>query len=79
GDYHAIRRRIVILPVNKHFKVKPNRAIKNDYITRPSVLEYVLKTVIYLDFKDFIEQSKSIDLLHEYQEAIDHVLAFSQN
>lgn len=79
GDYHAIRRRMVILPFNKHFKGKPNRAIKNDYITRPSVLEYVLKTVIDLDFKDFIEPSKSIDLLDEYQEAIDPVLAFSQN
>lgn len=78
GNYHAVRRRMVILPFNKHFKGKPNRAIKNDYITRKEVLEYVLKLVIDLDYKNFIEPRKSLEMLDEYQESIDPILAFSQ-
>lgn len=79
GDYHAIRRRMVILPFTKRFKQKPNRAIKTDYITRRNVLEYVLKRVIDLDFSDFIEPKESLKLLNEYQETIDPILTFSQD
>lgn len=78
GDYHAIRRRMVILPFTKQFKGRPNRAIKRDYITRRNVLEYILKLVIDLDYKDFIEPRKSLEMLDDYQETIDPVLAFSQ-
>lgn len=78
GDYHAIRRRMVILPFTRKFRGKPNRAIKTDYITRPSVLEYILKVVIDLEYTDFIEPKKSLEMLDDYQEAIDPVLAFSQ-
>ncbi|MGT2866401.1 phage/plasmid primase, P4 family [Streptococcus fryi] len=78
GDYHAIRRRMVILPFTKHFKGKPNRAIKSDYIKRPEVLEYVLKLVIDLKYTEFIKPKQSIDMLDDYQESIDPVLAFTQ-
>lgn len=78
GDYHAIRRRMVILPFTKRFGGKPNRAIKEKYIKRKDVLEYILKLVIDLDYKEFTTPKISTDLLDEYQAELDPVLVFSQ-
>lgn len=78
GDYQAIRRRMVILPFAKRFEGMPNRSIKTDYIKRAEVLEYVLKLVIDLDYKEFISPKVSQDLLDDYQQELDPVLVFAQ-
>lgn len=78
GDNQAIRRRMVILPFAKKFQGKPDRAIKHDYIKRPEVLEYLLKLVIDLDYKDFVSPKISQELLDDYQQELDPVLAFTQ-
>lgn len=56
----------------------PNRSIKTDYIKRAEVLEYVLKLVIDLDYKEFISPKVSQDLLDDYQQELDPVLVFAQ-
>ena len=76
GDSNAIKRRMVILPFRNSFTGKPNRAIKEDYLKRPKVLEYVLKLIIDLDYKDFIQPKLSAEQMEEYQRGIDPVLTF---
>lgn len=44
----ALYRRILYVPFEKEFEGCENKAIKNDYINRREVLEYVLKTVLEL-------------------------------
>lgn len=75
GDKDAINRRFRILPFTNKFKDKPNKAIKDDYIKRKEVLEYLLKLAIETPIKD-INPTKSQDLLNDLQKDINPVLAF---
>ena len=78
GDKSAIDRRFRILPFTSNFKGRPNKAIKDDYINRPEVLEYVLKLAIENPTKD-INPGKSKEELHDFQRENNHVLAFVED
>lgn len=75
GDVDAINRRFRILPFTKKFKGKPNKAIKDTYITRQDVLEYLLKLAIETPTKD-INPQISQDILTEHQKDMNPVIAF---
>lgn len=54
-----------------------NPAIKNDYINRPDVKEYVLKKALELEpFVEFINPKRSQVLLNDYKEDNDPVVEF---
>jgi putative DNA primase/helicase len=78
GDESAINRRFRILPFSQKFKGKPNSAIKDDYINRKNVLEYILKLAIETPTED-INPKKSQDLLNSYQEEINPVIGFTRS
>lgn len=75
GDREAIDRRFKILPFTKVFKGKPNKAIKEDYINRKEVLEYLTRLALETPTKD-ITPEKSKEILREYHEDNNPVLAF---
>lgn len=70
-------RRLLIVPFNKSFTAETdNWKIKDDYIKRPEVLEYVLKKALSLNFERFIEPKATQKLLDEFKINNDTVLAF---
>lgn len=75
GDKSAIDRRFRILPFTKAFKDKPNKAIKEDYINRKEVLEYLVKLAIETPITD-INPKKSIEILEEHHKDMNPVLDF---
>ncbi|WP_231853379.1 phage/plasmid primase, P4 family, partial [Streptococcus sp. DD10] len=76
GDKSAIDRRFRILPFTNIFKGRPNKAIKNDYITRREVLEYFVKLAIETPTAD-INPAQSVDILEEHHKEINPVLDFA--
>ncbi|HER0861365.1 TPA: DNA primase [Streptococcus pyogenes] len=75
GDKSAIDRRFRILPFTKVFKGKPNKAIRNDYINRKEVLEYLLKLAIETPITD-INPKASIEILEEHHKEMNPVIDF---
>ncbi|ETI83936.1 DNA primase family protein [Streptococcus anginosus] len=75
GDKSAIDRRFRILPFTKIFKDKPNKAIKEDYINRKEVLEYLVKLAIETPIAD-INPRKSIEILEEHHKEMNPVIDF---
>lgn len=75
GDKSAIDRRFRVLPFTKVFKDKPNKAIKNDYIDRKAVLEYLVKLAIETPLVD-IDPAKSAEILEEHHKDINPVYDF---
>lgn len=75
GDSGAIDRRFRILSFTRGFKGKPRPEIKDDYINRPEILEYLLFLAINTPTKD-INPKKSQELLAEFQADINPILAF---
>lgn len=75
GDKSAIDRRFRILPFTKVFKDKPNKAIKEDYINRKEVLEYLVKLAIETPIAD-INPMKSIEILEEHHKDMNPVIDF---
>lgn len=70
-------RRLLIVPFEQSFTAdSDNWKIKDDYIKRPEVLEYVLKTALSLNFDRFIEPKATKKLLDEFKIINDTVLAF---
>ncbi|MFR3685472.1 MAG: phage/plasmid primase, P4 family [Enterococcus sp.] len=70
-------RRIVLVPFSKSFQNNGERkAIKNEYIARTEVLEYVLKRALMINFEEFIVPKVSLALMEEYKEANNSVLEF---
>lgn len=45
----SLARRFALIPFGKCFTGKANKAIKEDYVQRPGVLEYVLKKLLEMD------------------------------
>ncbi|MGM9884493.1 phage/plasmid primase, P4 family [Streptococcus hyointestinalis] len=76
GDVQAIGRRFRVLEFSSSFKGKPNKAIKKDYINRQEVLEYVVRLALETPTED-IDPQVSQEILGEFQEDINPVLAFS--
>lgn len=73
-------RRILIVPFNAKFDVSSdNRAIKEDYIKRRELLEYVLHKAIHMDFESFTEPKASKEALKDYIAENDPVADFKES
>ena len=74
-------RRILIVPFNAHFgdsKKSDNWNIKDDYIERQDVLEYVLYRALQLDFEKFSEPDASSKALQEFEIDNDPIISFKK-
>lgn len=70
-------RRLIIVPFIKSFTNNGEKSfIKNDYIHRKEVLEYVLNKALSLEFEEFIVPAESAYLLEQYREKNNPVLDF---
>lgn len=70
-------RRQLFVPFTKCFTGAERKYIKNDYLTRQEVLEYVLWRVINMeDYYDFAETEATTLVLDEYKEFNDPIRAF---
>lgn len=70
-------RRIILVPFLKSFQNNGERKeIKNDYINRTDVLEYVLKKALLMDFDEFVTPKVSLKLMDDYREINNSVLEF---
>ena len=69
-------RRQLFIPFNKCFTGKERKYIKNDYLHREEVLEYVLYKVLHMNFYSLSEPASCISILEEYKEFNDPVRQF---
>ena len=69
-------RRQLFIPFTKCFTGKERKYIKNDYLHRPEVLEYVLYKVLNMDYYNLSEPTACRDALAEYKEFNDPVRQF---
>lgn len=69
-------RRQILVPMDKCFTGAERRYIKNDYLSRPEVLEYVLKKVLHTNFYALSTPVRCRDLLGSYKEMNDPVREF---
>ena len=70
-------RRLLIVPFEKSFTAdNDDWKIKDDYIKRTDVLEYVLKIALSLNFDKFNEPKATQGLLDDFKISNDNVLAF---
>ncbi|KIA72681.1 prophage DNA primase [Arthrobacter sp. MWB30] len=69
-------RRQLFVPFTKNFEGVERKYIKDDYLHRQDVLEYVLKRVLHMDFYDLAEPEATKLVLAEYKEFNDPVRAF---
>ena len=72
----SIARRQLFVPFNKCFTGKERKYIKDDYLSRPEVLEYVLFRVLNMDYYQFSEPDVCKEVLDEYKEFNDPVRDF---
>jgi len=73
----SVYRRLIIVPFLKSFTNNGERKyIKDDYIGRQDVLEYVLHVALNMDFDDYITPLVSSELLHSYKEKNNPVMEF---
>lgn len=70
-------RRLILVPFMKSFTNNGERKyIKDDYIARQEVLEYVLHKTLNMDFDEYIMPARSAKLMDEYKENNHPVLEF---
>lgn len=70
-------RRLIIVPFLKSFTNNGERKyIKDDYIHRTDVLQYVLYKVLQMDFEEYITPASSAVLMASYKEKNNPVLEF---
>lgn len=69
-------RRQILIPMEKCFTGAERKYIKDDYLSRPEVLEYVMKKVLNTDYYDFTIPEKCRNLLGMYKELNDPVREF---
>lgn len=70
-------RRIIIVPFNNHFDGDhDNWKIKDDYLNRQDVLEYVLYQALQLDFEKFDIPSASKEALNNFELDNDPLVGF---
>lgn len=69
-------RRLLIVPFNKCFTGQERTYIKDDYLKRPEVLEYVLYRALNMDFYELSNPEACQKLLLEYEEFNDPVRQF---
>lgn len=73
---NSFYRRQLFIPMSKCFTGQERRYIKNDYLHRPEVLEYVLLKVLNMDYYELSEPSACKNLLNEYKQFNDPVRQF---
>lgn len=72
-------RRLLIVPFNASFEgTKDDWRIKEEYINRKEVLEYVLHKAVNMDFERFIVPDVSKKLLEEYKQENDPLVDFKE-
>ena len=69
-------RRQLFVPMTKNFKGIERKYIKDDYLHRPEVLQYMLKRVLHMDFYALSEPEATQAVLAEYKDFNDPVRAF---
>lgn len=69
-------RRQIFVPFTKCFTGRERKYIKNDYLKRTEVLEYVLYKVLNMNYYDFDEPQACKDALDNYKEFNDPVRQF---
>lgn len=69
-------RRLLIIPMTKCFTGHERKYIKEDYLKRPEVLEYVLKKVLNTNYYCLSEPQACKNMLAEYREYNDPVVEF---
>lgn len=69
-------RRQIIVPMDKCFTGIERSYIKNDYMSRPEVLEYVLKKVLHSNYYELKIPGRCVSLLDYYKEMNDPVREF---
>lgn len=73
-------RRLLIVPFKANFEgASDNWKIKEDYIQRTGVLQYVLHKAVNMDFERFTVPDVSEELLKTYQQENDPVVDFKEN
>lgn len=72
-------RRQLFIPMAKNFEGIERRYIKDDYMHRKEVLEYVLHRVLHSDFYVLSTPNASTDLLNEYKRVNDPVRDFFED
>ena len=69
-------RRQLFIPFDRCFTGRERKYIKNDYLRRPEVLEYVLYKVLHMNFYTLSEPASCLDALNMYKEFNDPVRQF---
>lgn len=69
-------RRQLFIPFDKCFTGKERKYIKNDYLRRPEVLEYVLYKVLHMDYYKLSEPAACKQALEDYKQFNDPVRQF---
>ena len=72
-------RRQLVVPFTKCFTGRERKYIKNDYLRRPEVLQYVLYRVLNMDFYELDNPAACQAVLQEYKELNDPVRQFFQD
>ena len=72
-------RRLLTIPMNKKFEGVERKYIKQDYMYRKDVLEYVLKKALMGDFYELSIPRCSLDLKNEIREINDPVRQFIED
>ena len=72
-------RRQLVVPFTKCFTGRERKYIKNDYLRRPEVLQYVLYRVLNMDFYELDNPAACRAILQEYKEYNDPVRQFFQD
>ena len=69
-------RRQLFIPFTKCFTGRERKYIKNDYLHRPEVLEYVMYRVLSMNYYTLLEPASCKEALEEYKEFNDPVRQF---
>ena len=69
-------RRQLFVPFDKTFTGRERKYIKDDYLHRPEVLEYVMYKVLHMNYYTLSEPQACKDVLDEYKEFNDPVRQF---
>ena len=71
-------RRQLFIPFEKCFTGKERKYIKNDYLHRPEVLEYVMYKVLNMNYYTLLEPDACKDALNQYKEYNDPIRQFTE-
>jgi len=72
----SLYRRFLMIPFEKCFTGQERKYIKQDYLKRTEVLEYVMRKVLHISYYSFNEPKACQELLQEYKEYNDPIRQF---